>query len=34
MPICREIHEIIYAGKPVRDAVQALMGRELRSESE
>jgi glycerol-3-phosphate dehydrogenase (NAD(P)+) len=34
MPICREIHEIIHAGKPVRDAVQALMGRELRSERE
>jgi glycerol-3-phosphate dehydrogenase (NAD(P)+) len=34
MPICREIYEIMYAGKPVRDAVQALMGREPRAESE
>jgi glycerol-3-phosphate dehydrogenase (NAD(P)+) len=34
MPICREIYEIIHEGKPVRAAVQALMGRELRSESE
>jgi glycerol-3-phosphate dehydrogenase (NAD(P)+) len=34
MPICQEVYEIIYQGKPVRDAVQALMGREVRSESE
>jgi glycerol-3-phosphate dehydrogenase (NAD(P)+) len=34
MPICREVHDIIYAGKPVREAVSALMGREVRSESE
>jgi glycerol-3-phosphate dehydrogenase (NAD(P)+) len=34
MPICREIYEIIHEGKPVRAAVQSLMGRELRSESE
>jgi glycerol-3-phosphate dehydrogenase (NAD(P)+) len=34
MPICREIHEIVHANKPVRAAVQALMGREMRSESE
>jgi glycerol-3-phosphate dehydrogenase (NAD(P)+) len=34
MPICREIHDIVHAGKPVRDAVQALMGREPRAESE
>jgi glycerol-3-phosphate dehydrogenase (NAD(P)+) len=34
MPICREIHRIIYENKPVRAAVQALMGREVRSESE
>ena len=34
MPICREIHQIIHEGKPIRAAVQALMGRELRSESE
>ena len=34
MPICREIYEIMHAGKPVRDAVQALMSREPRAESE
>ena len=34
MPICQEVYEIIYHDKPVRDAVQALMGREVRSESE
>jgi len=34
MPICREIHEIVHAAKPVRAAVQALMSREVRSESE
>jgi glycerol-3-phosphate dehydrogenase (NAD(P)+) len=34
MPICREIYAIVHTGKPVRAAVQALMGRELRSESE
>ena len=34
MPICREIYAIIHAGKPVRAAVQALMSREVRSESE
>jgi glycerol-3-phosphate dehydrogenase (NAD(P)+) len=34
MPICREIHDIVHAGKPVRAAVQALMSREVRSESE
>ncbi len=34
MPICREVYDIIYRGKPVRDAVQALMGREVRSESD
>lgn len=34
MPICQEVYEIIYRDKPVRDAVQALMGREVRSESE
>jgi glycerol-3-phosphate dehydrogenase len=32
MPICREIYRIVYENKPVRAAVQALMGRELRSE--
>ena len=34
MPICREIYEIVHEGKPVRAAVQALMGRELRAESD
>ena len=34
MPICSEIYQIMYQQKPVRDAVQALMGREVRSESE
>src|ERR1700719_3256523 len=34
MPICREIHRVMYEGKPVRDAVQELMGREMRSETE
>jgi len=34
MPICREIYGIMYENKPVRAAVQALMGREVRSESE
>ncbi len=33
MPICREIYRIIYENKPVRAAVQALMGREVRSET-
>ena len=34
MPICREIYAIMYEDKPVRAAVQALMGREVRSEAE
>jgi glycerol-3-phosphate dehydrogenase (NAD(P)+) len=34
MPICREIYGIMYESKPVRAAVQALMGREVRSETE
>ena len=34
MPICREIYHIMYEDKPVRAAVQALMGREVRSEPE
>lgn len=34
MPICQEIYRIMNEGKPIRDAVQALMGREVRSESE
>jgi glycerol-3-phosphate dehydrogenase (NAD(P)+) len=34
MPICREIYGIMYENKPVRAAVQALMGRDVRSEAE
>jgi glycerol-3-phosphate dehydrogenase (NAD(P)+) len=34
MPICREIYGIMYENKPVLAAVQALMGREVRSETE
>jgi glycerol-3-phosphate dehydrogenase (NAD(P)+) len=34
MPICREVFRIVHEGKSVRDAVQELMGREMRSESE
>lgn len=34
MPICREVFRIVHEGKPVRDAVQELMGREMRSETE
>jgi len=34
MPICSEIYQIMYESKPVRAAVQALMGREVRSETE
>jgi glycerol-3-phosphate dehydrogenase (NAD(P)+) len=34
MPICTEIYRIVHEGKPVRAAVQALMGREVRSETE
>ncbi len=34
MPICREIFRIMHEGKPVREAVQDLMGRELKSETE
>ena len=34
MPICREVFRVMHESKPVRDAVQDLMGRELRSETE
>jgi glycerol-3-phosphate dehydrogenase (NAD(P)+) len=34
MPICREIYGIMYENKPVGAVVQALMGREVRSETE
>ena len=34
MPICQEIYRVMYEGKPVRAAAQALMGREVRSEAD
>ncbi|HLZ98316.1 MAG TPA: NAD(P)H-dependent glycerol-3-phosphate dehydrogenase, partial [Steroidobacteraceae bacterium] len=34
MPICREIYRVMHEGKPVREAVQELMGREMRSETD
>jgi glycerol-3-phosphate dehydrogenase (NAD(P)+) len=34
MPICLEIYRVMHEAKPVRAAVQALMGREMRSETE
>jgi glycerol-3-phosphate dehydrogenase (NAD(P)+) len=34
MPICREVFRIMHEDRPVKEAAQALMGRELRSESE
>jgi glycerol-3-phosphate dehydrogenase (NAD(P)+) len=34
MPISQEIYRVMHEGKPVRDVVQALMAREVRSESE
>jgi glycerol-3-phosphate dehydrogenase (NAD(P)+) len=34
MPICREVFRIMHEGRPVREAVQELMGRELRFETE
>jgi glycerol-3-phosphate dehydrogenase (NAD(P)+) len=34
MPICREIHSIMHEGKPVGEAVQSLMSREVRSETD
>ena len=34
MPICREVYRVMHEGKPVREAVQELMGREMRSETE
>jgi glycerol-3-phosphate dehydrogenase (NAD(P)+) len=34
MPICREVFRIMHEDKPVRDAAEELMGRDLRSESE
>jgi glycerol-3-phosphate dehydrogenase (NAD(P)+) len=34
MPICFEVHRIMHEGRPVRAALQALMGREVKSETE
>src|SRR5450631_2429168 len=34
MPICREVFRIMHEDKPVSEAAQALMGREVRSETE
>jgi glycerol-3-phosphate dehydrogenase (NAD(P)+) len=34
MPICQEVYLVMHEGKSVRAAVQALMGREVRSETE
>jgi len=34
MPICEEVYRVMHEGKPVRTAVQALMGREVRRETE
>ena len=34
MPICREVYRIMHEGRPVREALQALMAREVRSESD
>jgi len=34
MPICQEVYRVTHEGKPVQAAVQALMGREMRSEAE
>jgi glycerol-3-phosphate dehydrogenase (NAD(P)+) len=34
MPICREVYEVMHEGKAVRVAVQALMGREMRPETD
>ncbi len=34
MPICREVHQVMHEGRDVRDALAALMGREMRAEGE
>jgi glycerol-3-phosphate dehydrogenase (NAD(P)+) len=34
MPICLEVYRVMHEARPVRDALQALMGREVRSEAE
>ena len=34
MPICQEVHAVIYQGKAIREAAQALMSREIRAEAD
>jgi len=34
MPICFEVHRVMHEGRAVRAALHALMGREVRSETE
>ncbi len=34
MPICTEVYRVLHEGKPVREAVAALMGRERRTEGD
>jgi glycerol-3-phosphate dehydrogenase (NAD(P)+) len=34
MPICFEVHRVMHEGRPVRAALHALMGREVKSETE
>jgi glycerol-3-phosphate dehydrogenase (NAD(P)+) len=34
MPICLEVYRVMHEGRPVRDALSALMAREVRSETE
>ena len=34
MPICLEVHRVMHEGRPVRAALHALMGREVRSETD
>src|SRR6202789_4347234 len=34
MPICLEVYRVMHEARPVRDALQALMAREVRSETE
>jgi glycerol-3-phosphate dehydrogenase (NAD(P)+) len=32
MPICTEVYRVVHQGKPIKDAVQALMSRQMRAE--
>lgn len=34
MPICEQVHDVVHAGTPIRDAVQALMSRAIRAEGD